>query len=208
MKSLQSTSDGPIADRLASLPNLVRTLTDPITEYARAMREIEELQLLRLVAVRPIEPCASDAAQRARTRLALLPDWPVLRGWAQALDRALTEPSDDERTRVLVAMMVDGLTKRIPSLELYLDAASVLLVDAGFGPGIVAGAAKRIWARRKSPPSVAEVLAEAQALRTDISNARGLVQRGFAARQKLESIARAEAPRIAVAQPARDGGRS
>jgi hypothetical protein len=178
-----------IAERLASVPNLVRSLMDPITAYARTMREIEEQQLLRLVAVRPIEEYAPDAAERARRRLAQLPDWPALRGWARSLDDALTEAADDERTRVLVAMMVDGLTKRIPSLEMYLDAASVLLVDAGLGPGIVAGACKGIWSRRKSPPSVAEVLAEAQALRAEISNARGLVQRALAARQKLEAIA-------------------
>lgn len=177
-----------VADRLAAVPNLVRTLMDPLTAHVQIAREIEERQLLRVVAVRPIDALEPNAVGKAERRLSAIPSWDTLRAWAKALDDVLEEQPDEERTRILVAMLLDGFPKRVPAIETYLDAASALLVDERIGPKLIAAACRRIWSSRRSPPWFADVLAEAKAARQEVINSRALVQRALATRQQAQAI--------------------
>lgn len=177
-----------IGQRLAAVPNLVRALLDPVGSHDRALREIDDVDLLRLVAVRPLDEDLPDVAARARRRADAIPEWATLRRWATTLDAALEEPPDEERTRVLLALLLDAFPRRVPSPETFLDAGTFLLSEERIGPGLVSTACRRLWAQRRSPPSFADVLIEARAARAAVMNARGLVQRAFAARQRAEAI--------------------
>ena len=187
-------SASAVAERVAGVPNLVRAMIEPIGAHERAMRQIDDARLLQLVSVQPLDETHPEALPRARRRVEALPDWSTLRGWASKLDAALEEPADEERTRVLLALLLDGFTRRVPSPQTFLDAATFLLAEDRFGPSIVSSACRRLLEQRKTPPAYAFVAAEARAARSAIATARVLVQRAFAARQRAEAIiARAEA---------------
>lgn len=177
-----------VAARIASVPNFVRAMVDPIGGHDSAMRAIDDAKLLQLVAVRPLDELAPDVAERAKRRADALPSWDVLRGWAKSLDAALEESPEEERTRVLLALLLDGFTRRVPSPETWLDAAVFLLAEDRLGPGLVSTACRRLWTERRTPPPVGDIVAAARAARSSVGDARVLVQRAFAARQRAEAI--------------------
>ncbi len=180
--------------------NRVRALFEPLLVHQSILRQIIELKLGDFVSSSLLDLRDPKAIrERALARYQRLPARDRLHAWDDELCSALNRKSDERTLSILLSIMLDGFPQtKAPSIDIYVDAALLLISGDPVAPEILAAAISRIWKKNRFPPSIAEFLNECSEVTKAATSARRVVTKMIALRDNAEDalIATGDLPEV------------